>query len=445
MSVVERQAHNVGLNVPSAASRVSPCPVLFLSYHFPPSLEVGGRRPMLMAKYLPLYGYRPLVLTAQPQSLPAHLRRHMDWSQEISDETKVFRHPDGPHHYPDIVLPLQPTLWERLVGRARLLDVAGWWAVSAIGSMRRIIRDEGVRCVISTSPPHSLHLAAGLACRCEGIPWIADFRDPWLRPRAIGQGYLRGQAAQWIMGRADAVIANNSWAYDWMLREYSALSSERLSCVPNGYEVPCDVSAPKPRGGPLTFVHTGSLYHQLTLVPLIEAIALLKQKGATPCDLRLIQVGNVDPDHEPVLRRMIDKLGLAEFVQVHPPVSRSRCEQILAASDVAVLTVPDEFELAVPEKTYGYFAYQKPILVIGRRGATVDLIRATNSGIVGGHSPKELAAAVSQLLERHRRRDKLWEYSSRATKDYCYPQPARLLAQILDRLVVPSERVRTSE
>ena len=171
--------------------------VLIITYYWPPSGGSGVQRWLKMSKYLPENGWQPVIYTPEDGEFPI-----IDTSLEkdVCPEAEVVKRP--------IVEPY--TLYKRFVGmraeekvkvgftdesgkqkgwKARLSmwirgnlfipDARCWWIRPSVRFLLKYLKDNPVDAIISTGPPHSMHLIALRLKAKLGLPWIADFRDPW--------------------------------------------------------------------------------------------------------------------------------------------------------------------------------------------------------------------------------------------------------------------------
>src|SRR5690606_10060076 len=167
--------------------------LLVVAYYFPPAGGAGVQRVLKWVKYLRDFGIEPVVVTVRAGAYPKH------------DETLVRDVPEGVEAYRSRALDPFGT-YARLTGRTRQAAVAEqlqnapdgfgerlarWmranvvlpdarvgWVPFAIRTAKRLHRERPFDAVLTSGPPHSAHLV-GRALRRAGLPWIADFRDPW--------------------------------------------------------------------------------------------------------------------------------------------------------------------------------------------------------------------------------------------------------------------------
>jgi len=246
--------------------------VLIFAYHFPPENAIGGARPFRFSKYLSRLGYTCRVFTAADQT--------------GRDDSNTEFVPD-----PFVAHPQRGLGWhvERAIRKVFLPRELGTrWSYLAFRAARAYIRAHlGVRVTIfSTFPPLGPHLAAYQLARAEGIPWIADFRDPLPEERIIKGINFQRRVYRWlervIARRADAVIANTDAAMGRWREKFPNLNG-KVQVIWNGFD-------PEERIQPLpvlsrdckTLSHVAELYGGRNVTPILESVARLIAAGRLP-------------------------------------------------------------------------------------------------------------------------------------------------------------------
>ena len=159
--------------------------VLIITYYWPPSGGSGVQRWLKMSKYLPEYGWQPVIYTAENAEYPVE---DPSLEKDVPPEAEVIRQPiTEPYRFYKKFLGLKKeqrvkmgfidesgqqkgwkerlSVWVR--GNFFIPDARCWWVKLPVDA------------IISTGPPHSMHLIAMKLKEALGLPWIADFRDPW--------------------------------------------------------------------------------------------------------------------------------------------------------------------------------------------------------------------------------------------------------------------------
>ena len=171
--------------------------VLIITYYWPPSGGSGVQRWLKMSKYLPEYGWQPVIYTTEDAEYPI-----VDPSLEkdVTPEAEVIRRPIvEPYSFYKKFLGVKKeetvkmgfieekekkhgwkenlSLWIR--GNLFIPDARCWWVKPSVRYLKEYLKEHPVDAIISTGPPHSMHLIAMKLKEALGLPWIADFRDPW--------------------------------------------------------------------------------------------------------------------------------------------------------------------------------------------------------------------------------------------------------------------------
>ena len=226
--------------------------VLIVAYYWPPSAGSGVQRWLKFVKYLPEYGITPIVLT--PENPDA------EWT-DSSLETEI------PLDIEVLKLPVwEPyRFWRRIksafTGSSKLASnspssesgLAKWirgnfflpdprifWVKPASIFLEDLIRTRQIKIVITTGPPHSMHLI-GLRVKknCPDIKWVADFRDPWstwgalkkFKPSSTAMGIHR-RLERSVFDNADEILTISPF----YVRQLSALSGRSVHLLTNGFD-----------------------------------------------------------------------------------------------------------------------------------------------------------------------------------------------------------------
>lgn len=249
---------------------------------------------------------------------------------------------------------------------------------SYVGWARRARKVAGARlargdisAVLSTSPPDSVHLAALPLARRFGLPWAADFRDPWIglhfrNPPTAWHRSRQRELERRVLTGADLVLAASRTHVDDLERD-AVSRPRRVVHLPNGFEsddaatappapdqVPCD---------PLhfTMVFTGTLSLMPDVEVLFEALhQLLAQRPEARRRIRVRLAGPFDTDYED---RAV-ALGLKGIVEFAGPLAHGQSRALQRAADLLLLWKPRGYRTMVPGKTYEYLAAGRPILAL---------------------------------------------------------------------------------
>jgi glycosyltransferase involved in cell wall biosynthesis len=400
--------------------------ILLITYHYPPSMAVGGLRLANFVRYLPENGWQPCVLTIQDRYLdqmdPQRLRGldHARVYKTVKTPTvsdlylKLKRllepMPNGPsglqrqlpHPAPkEIRHPAVETMPHRLKRYIfslllSLPDGERNWVLPAVARGLGIIRRERIDCILTSCPPHSVHLI-GLALKLlTRVHWVADFRDPWITGSKKRLYYtsqlsmkIEDRLEKQVLRRADVVLANTSMLLRKLQQTHGKILSSKFVHIPNGFD-PQESSHWRSLGKyrRFTITYAGSLYFGRSPEPVFAALRALigagRLRNEEVCVKLVGQCGQIDgrPSTE-----VVRHYGLEGVVDISPPVPYRQAMEMIARSHLALLLAPDQ-PYQIPAKAYDYLGTGIPILALAGEGATADMVRETQAG--GVFAPGDL-------------------------------------------------------
>ncbi len=366
--------------------------VLIVAYYFPPLGGAGVQRTLKFIKYLPEFGWQPVVLTAKVKGL---YLSDSSLENEIAANVSI-------HRTPALLFPSWlPWRLRKFVARWLLVvDEQLGWLPYAIAQGRKIIKHSDIDAIYTTSAPYTTHLIGLRLKRQSGLPWVADFRDPWVGNFSnTFPSPLHKQIAQRLEYRvsqaAERVIVVSEPMRQALLARHF-LAPERVYTLPNGYDR-CDfedVQALGQRDDQLVMVYTGSFYGPQTPIYLLQGLRVVLDAGRVSrhkVQLRLI--GNIGQ----ATRKQIEALGLVDTVQVTGYLPHRQSIGHLLGADLLVLVVGSGpgSEAVLTGKIFEYLAAGKPVLALTPPGVAADLIREAQAGVVV--DPEDVTAIASQI------------------------------------------------
>jgi len=404
-----------------------------LSYPFPPAMSAGVFRILRFCKYLPEFGWEPIVLTPRPEAvypitvdptldalIPPGLEVHRTallrpilrakagagrirnlLRRRGTQPPPAGQGPDTSRaaaHEPSGSRLTRLQSWERrwLANPDRHVG----WLFPAVREGLRIIRSKRPEVIYSTGPPHSSHLIAMALKRLTGVPIVLDFRDPWAarewgaasRPTALQRSALRWEA-RCVRG-ADRVVLNTTAVKRQFETTYAAANG-KFTAIPNGLDRDfvqriqrLVVEAAMDVDGAIRLCHAGSVYGRRDLRPLAAAIELIAASGQT---ISMEQIGPVDPRRQPRSASAGEGSGHLRLLGSLP---HEPTLQRMAAATVLVMIQPDN-TLQIPGKLYEMLPFRKPILTLTGPGATADVVEQFGLGpVVDPNDPEAIAAGI---------------------------------------------------
>lgn len=371
--------------------------VLVVAWYFPPWGGAGVQRTVKHVKYLPQFGWQPVVLTGPTP------RAGLSDATLLEDlgQAPVVRRTRA-------LLPPAALPWRLRHALTRWLlisdEQAGWYPF-ALRAASDLIQRGDIDAVYTTSTPYTAHLAGLRLKQRFGLPWVADFRDPWADNAAIRPptAWHRQRIRRWeqqVVSAADRVTVVSEPMAQAFRATYPQVDAQRFLSLPNGYD-PDDFSQTQPAGrqpGRMGIVYSGSFYGQRSSQPFLQALHNLLNRGDLPrsaVHVRLVgNVGQATVDQ-------VTALGLGDVVEVTGYVAHRQSVAYVMGADVLLLMIaPGPGSAGVlTGKIFEYLAARRPILALTPPSAAADLIRASRAGVV--IDPDDGPAIERQLLEWH--------------------------------------------
>jgi len=352
-------------DVVDADGSVAPT-VLMVADAFPPDPLSGALRPGRFAKFLPEFGYNPVVVCR------GEAGRSLERSDTVRRTSSI-----GASRKVRTMAKVGAVLQRYLLPYNDNLP----WVAHALSEAEAVLASRPVSAVFSTSPPVATHLAA-LAIKLRyGLPWIADFRDPlWGNPfRARWWPFPYDRGVEGLIFRhADAVIANTDATAE-LWRGRRAGIDRKLEVIWNGYDPDDRVKAlPVGERGRRVLAHVGSLYgHRHPGLLLSSLVRLIRRRDLNADDVCARFVGIAEENCIRKSQDAVDTLrgwGCLECDGKQVPMSEAR--RVAAQADyLLVLDLNEQgASLQVPAKLFEYIQIGRPILAFTQRDSPTDRV-----------------------------------------------------------------------
>jgi len=409
--------------------------VLVIAYIFPPIGGGGVQRTLKFVKYLPSFGWRPVVLTPREANFSYYDYTLVD---EIPTEAKIYRtaslDPGRRYHAVRDLLPTDSeegtgagAPWYRKLTRPFLqpaFKVAHWlannlifvpdtrvgWIPFAVAAGVKVIRGEKIDAIYATGDPWSNFLIALILSRLTGKPFIMDMRDAWTLSPDVGWGRVRSTIEDFWERRciraAYNVINITEQATQAYREKYPEVEPSRFHCITQGFD-PSDFEGigaiPSEK---FTIASTSTYYDFRTPESFLKA--LRKLMDGNPELERDIRVRFMGIGGE-IIKASVEKHSLTDMVEILPYGPHRESVQFLMSSDVLLLdreAVSGEKikTVTTTAKVFEYLASGKPILaVVPPDSAASAFIRSTDSGVVvDPEDTEKIAEAIYALYKQHK-------------------------------------------
>ena len=386
--------------------------VLIISYYWPPSGGSGVQRWLKFSKYLPSYGWKPFIYT--PKN-PHFEIKDIDLLKDIPNEAEIWNYPIWePYAIKEKlfgrdkksnsvgVIDTKKSLRNRLLNWARgnffIPDPKVYWVKPSIKILLNKIKNEGIKYIITTGPPHSMHLIGlGLKKEMPNLKWITDFRDPWSELDLLDEFYLSKSSRKKHQDLEKKVLQMNDLTLTvsetWQ-EDFKRLGSSNVELITNGFDL-ADFELKPKTNDKFIIGHYGLLNHLRNPKKLWKALADLSDENiefSTKLEIHLS--GNIDDD---VLADLEAYPQLKEKVKVLGYLTHSQVLKQYNEADLLLLLLFNSKSGVgnYPGKIFEYLAAQKPILAFGPKGSdTQKLIEITNAGMFFTYDENDLKNKV---------------------------------------------------
>ncbi|PWI29646.1 glycosyl transferase family 1 [Flavobacteriaceae bacterium LYZ1037] len=371
--------------------------VLIIAYYWPPAGGPGVQRWLKFVKYLPEFGVEPIVYVPSNPSYPIIDDTLLE---DVSEDITIIKQPiKEPYKFAGFlsksksqtiskgIIPKkkQQTPIEKLMlfvrGNFFIPDARKSWIRPSVQYLDTYINDYNIKTIITTGPPHSLHLIGMELQKRAGVRWIADFRDPWTTIGYHKQLKLTKFAKQKhknlekkVLQSADQVIVTSQVTK----KEFSNITNKPISVITNGYDRN-SVGTP-PLDKKFTIAHIGSLLSKRNPEVLWQVLKeLVAEHADFAKDFELHFIGSVSEE-------VLDSLKnnrLSNYINNHSYVAHNKAIEFQRKSQVLLLIEIDseETKCIIPGKLFEYMVSNRPILAIGPQASDIEnVIKDTNTG-----------------------------------------------------------------
>ncbi len=434
--------------------------VLMLAYRYPPCklYEVGGQRPQKFAKYLPQFGWRPILITRlweQAESQRGSVQVTDDLSRDGSRfhiNARLLKQWSG--RQPFIVrVPCKPYLYVFLSEKLNQLSrhfillvplrkifsmIRGWtllqspWIKHAKTLADEIIAETPIDAIFATlAPAESLYLATKLS-RKHRIPLIIDFRDEWKKmyPYDLVLRLYAFRARRCLRSAAKSIQVTQELA-----ETESKYLKSPMEYIPNGFDHEEYEFSPPEKGenDPFSLVFTGTFAPHSSLI--WRGIRLFIDENSELINPDVFRFYYYGLSTSYILEQ-VKKYDIESFASIHSLIPRQEALVRQKAATVLLLhTYFPGLKGFATGKIYEYFGARRPILAVPGRNSTIEaLLSETQAGRVVS-SEREVAECLLQwFLEWRRTGDVAYQGVPAALLRYTRKKQTQKLAGLLDQI-----------
>ena len=384
--------------------------IVIITYYFPPAGGPGVQRWLKFVKYLPDFDIQPIVYIPENPTYPIVDENLV---QEISEKAIILKHKIfEPYQIASFfsknktkkissgIIPNQKKqtflekclLWVR--GNLFIPDARIFWVKPSVKYLEKYIQENQIQTIITSGPPHSLHLI-GLELKQKlNLTWIADFRDPWTTIGYHKALKLSNYASKKhknseknVLNLADKIIVTSKSTK----QEFQVITNKPIEVITNGFDIETSFAKTKNivLDSKFSLAHIGSFLSDRNpeiLWKTLSELVLEIPDFAKNLEIKLI--GKVSQE----VLDAISLFKLNEFVNNLGYLSHKVAIENQQKSQVLLLIEIDseETKSIIPGKLFEYMVSERPIIGIGPKNSDFqEILVNTNSGLFFEYSEKE--------------------------------------------------------
>jgi glycosyltransferase involved in cell wall biosynthesis len=379
---------------------VNPKKVLIITYYWPPAGGAGVQRWLKFVKYLPQFGWDPVIYTPENGEIPV-----VDNSllKDVPEGVTILKTPIWePYEWYKKFVGVgksekintgfltekkKPGLAEKIAvwirGNLFIPDARRYWIKPSVKFLLAYLKENPVDVIVSTGPPHSMHMIALKVTQQTGIKWLADFRDPWTNidyykdlMLSASADKLHHKMEKDVVTKADAVVVIGNT----MKQEFESQFNRKIHVITNGYDTTDFPVNQASTNKDFVIAHVGTLVRTRNPLALWEAInSLGKNENDLKKHLRLRLTGKVDIS----VKKSIADSELEDVTDYIDYLSHDKVvlEQMNATILLLVLNDTPNSKGILTGKLFEYMASGRPILAIGPvDGDAAAILKESGSG-----------------------------------------------------------------
>ena len=377
---------------------MKPKKLLIITYYWPPAGGPGVQRWLKFVKYLPDFNIQPIVYIPENPTYPII---DNGLQSEVSEKAIILKKKIvEPYGFASFlgknktkkissgIIPNQKKqsflektlLWVR--GNIFIPDARFLWVKPSVKYLKKYIEENQIDTIVTSGPPHSLHLI-GLQLKKElNVKWFADFRDPWttigyhkaLKLSSSAEKKHKALEKE-VLTTADTIIVTSKTTKT----EFQAITSQPIEVITNGYDV--EKITKQPLDEKFTLAHIGSFLSERNPRILWKALKeLTKENPDFRRDFQLKLIGAVSQEVLDTISefRLNDYVLNLGYVSHQEAVEHQRKSQVLLLIEIN----SNDTKSIIPGKLFEYMVSERPIIALGPEGSDfAEIITSTNTGV----------------------------------------------------------------
>lgn len=379
--------------------------ILIITYYWPPAGGPGVQRWLKFVKYLPDFGIQPIVYVPENPTYPIVDENLVN---EVSDKAIVLKHKIfEPYQLAALfsknktkkissgIIPNQKKqsfldkLFLLIRGNLFIPDARFLWVKPSVSFLEKYVVENNIDTIITSGPPHSLHLIGLQLKKKLDLKWFADFRDPWttigyhksLRLSNYASKKHKALERQ-ILNSADKIIVTSKTTKT----EFEAITRKPIAIITNGYDV--EKVEKQTLDTKFSLAHIGSFLSERNPLILWESLAeLINEIPGFKAHLEIKLIGAVSQEvletiAKYSLNSYLNNLGYVSHTEA---IAHQRKSQVLLLIEIN----SKDTKSIIPGKLFEYMVSNRPIIAIGPKHSDFEeIITTTNTGVFFDYSEK---------------------------------------------------------
>ena len=391
--------------------------VLIITYYWPPAGGSGVQRWLKFVKYLQEFGIEPVVYTVENAN---YLKQDTSLLNEVPRGIEILKQP--------IWEPTALLFWKKskqqtkgisnvskggflsfIRGNFFIPDPKVFWVKPSVSYLQKYLDANDIDVIISTGPPHSVHLIAERLHQKNDVKWLADFRDPWsdlyynkdFKQLAFAKNKNR-KLEESVLKNADCIVTvSNS------LKQEFAKTAKKVEVITNGYDDEFVAAENAILDTKFSISYIGLLPKQSNPKLLFKVLKVLCEENLNfKKDLQLNFIGDIYEE----VKVAIEENKLLQNTNFVGYVSHQKAIEYQNTSQVLLLLIPNvkNNEGILTGKLFEYLKAKRPILAIGpEKGDLAEILQETNSGVIVNFDAEEKLKLEIVALYQKYKEDKL--------------------------------------
>jgi glycosyltransferase involved in cell wall biosynthesis len=425
--------------------------VLVISYYWPPAGGISIIRPLKLIKYLKEYGWEPVLCTADNPHYPIEddaalrevprdleiikvpIREPYELYKAITKQKNKSALADVIQNAPKNTWSHKFSVWAR--GNFFIPDARCLWIAPVVKKLKKYIASNNIDAIITTGPPHSVNRIGTLLKKECGLPWLADFQDPWTQVDYYKHFRISSWAdarhkrmEQEVFTKADLVtIVSPSWK-----RDLESIGARNVEVIPLGYD-PVDFNTIEKLDEKFSITHLGLLgedRNPLVLVEVLKELCVELKDFEDNLEFKL--VGKVNS----VLKSKVEELGMRAQCKFVDQLTRPEAINLMQSAQILLLLLNKAENVSgrIPGKLFEYIGANRPILCLGPKGTDVErIVTDIEAGVSIDYKNKDELKSYL-LLKYQKYLDGTLILESKAKEKYTHREVSAKFATYLDKI-----------